>query len=53
MPQFRIVPPAGFSIWICSLLDYVDCITDILKVMVPNPFTVVVEGWLCNQCKVY
>ena len=49
--RYAVDKVAGFSIYIHSLLYYVDCFTDILKVMVPNSFPVVVEEWLCKPVK--
>lgn len=46
--RYALDSVAGFSIYIHSLLNYVDCMTDILKVMVPNSFPVDAEGWLCK-----
>lgn len=46
--RYAVDKVAGFSICIHSLLHYVDCITDILKVLVPNFFSAIIQGWLCK-----
>jgi len=61
MPQVRIVPVIGLNMGEDKLLTklqdlasiYILCyimliVSHILKVMVPNSFSVVVEGWLCK-----
>jgi len=49
--SYAVDKVAGFSICIHSLLHYVDYITDILKVLVPNFFPAFVQVWLCKPYK--